>query len=186
MTTTKPQDLIDAIVSDHRQAEGVFDEIEASGDARLRRELVEHVITELVRHSVAEEMYLYPTARKVLPDGDELADHEIAEHAEAEKVMKAIEQTDADDPEFGRLVAELIADIRHHLRDEETDLLPRLRSACDAEELRELGRKFEQSKKAAPTRPHPSAPDRPPANKILGPGMGLIDRVRDAVSGRDA
>jgi len=26
--------------------------------------------TELVRHSVAEEQYLYPTARRVLPDGE--------------------------------------------------------------------------------------------------------------------
>jgi hypothetical protein len=50
--------------------------------------------------------------------------------------------------------------------------------------LCELGEKFEKSKKLAPTRPHPSAPDRPPANKILGPGVGLIDRMRDALSGR--
>jgi|1185.fasta_scaffold44018_2 hemerythrin superfamily protein len=185
MTTTKQQDLIDAIVTDHREVEAVFAEIEASGDARMRRELVEHVIAELVRHSVAEEMYLYPTARKVFADGDEIADHEIAEHADAEKVMKAIEKADETDAEFGRLVAELIADVRHHLKDEEGDLLPRLRAECDAAELLDLGRKFELSKKAAPTRPHPSAPDKPPANKILGPGVGLIDRVRDALSGRN-
>ena len=44
---------------------------------------------------------------------------------------------------------------------------------------------FVKSKKMAPTRPHPSAPDRPPANKILGPGVGLIDRMRDALTGRN-
>lgn len=186
MTTTQQQDLIDAIVSDHREAESVFAEIEASGDPRTRRELAEHVIVELVRHSVAEEQYLYPTARKALPNGDELADHELQEHAEAEEVMKAIENTEAGDPKFDELVAKLIADIRHHLQDEEKDLLPKLRAACDAGELRELGQKFERAKKMAPTRPHPSAPDRPPGNKILGPGVGLIDRVRDALSGRDS
>jgi hypothetical protein len=63
----------------------------------------------------------------VLPDGDEIADHEIAEHAEAEQIMKSIEQTDANDPELGRLATELIADTCHPLRDEETDLLQRLR-----------------------------------------------------------
>ena len=81
MTTTHQQDLIEAIVTDHREVEAVFAEIERSGDARNRRELVEHVIVELVRHSVAEEQYLYPTAREVLADGDELADHELEEHA---------------------------------------------------------------------------------------------------------
>jgi hemerythrin superfamily protein len=185
MTTTKQQDLVDAIVTDHREVQGVFAEIESSGDPRVRQELVEHVIVELVRHSVAEEQYLYPTARKALPDGDEVADHEIAEHAEAEELMKTLENTDATDPKFDELVGKLMADIRHHLEEEESDLLPKLRAACDAEELRELGKKFENSKKMAPTRPHPSAPDRPPANKILGPGMGLIDRMRDALTGRN-
>jgi hemerythrin superfamily protein len=185
MTTTEPQDLIDAIVTDHRAVQSVFAEIEASGDPRSQRDLVEHVIAELVRHSVAEEQYLYPTARRVLPDGDAIADHEIKEHAEAEEVMKSIEKTGSSDARFGELVRNLIADIRHHIDDEENDLLPKLRSACNAGELRELGEKFERAKKMAPTRPHPSAPDTPPANKILGPGIGLIDRMRDALTGRD-
>jgi len=185
VTTTKHQDLVDAIVADHREFEAVFDEIEASGDARMRRELVEHVIAELVRHSVAEEEYLYPTARKVLPDGDKIADHELEEHAEAEQVMKEIENTDATDPKFTERVDTLIADIRHHLKDEEEDLLPKLRKACSQQDLRDLGEKFERAKRMAPTRPHPSAPDKPPANKILGPGVGLIDKMRDALTKRN-
>ena len=89
------------------------------------------------------------------------------------------------------MTGKLIDAIRHHVEDEEKDLLPKLRDACDAcdacdaAELRELGEKFEHAKKMAPTRPHPAAPDRPPANKILGPGVGLIDRMRDALSGRN-
>lgn len=185
MTATTQQGLVDAIVADHRAVQGVFAEIEASADARHRRDLVEHVIAELVRHSVAEEQYLYPAARTALPDGDEVADHEIAEHAEAEEVMQELERTDPTDPRFDELVASLIGDVRHHIDEEERDLLPRLRAACGAAELRELGKKFEQAKRIAPTRPHPSLPDRPPANKVLGPGVGLIDRVRDALTKRN-
>ena len=184
MATADKHDLVEDIISDHREVEAVFSQIEAGGDDG-KRDLVEHVITELVRHSVAEEQYLYPTVRRVLPNGDQLADHELKEHAEAEEVMKAIEKTDAQDPKFDELVGKLIEDIRHHVQEEESDLLPQLRTACDAAELDELGEKFENSKKMAPTRPHPSAPDRPPANKILGPGVGLIDRMRDAITGRN-
>ena len=184
MATAHKHDLVDDIISDHREVEAVFSQIEAGGDDG-KRDLVEHVITELVRHSVAEEQYLYPTVRRVLPNGDQLADHELKEHAEAEEVMKAIEKTDAQDPKFDELVGKLIEDIRHHVQEEESDLLPQLRTACDAAELDELGEKFENSKKMAPTRPHPSAPDRPPANKILDPGVGLIDRMRDAITGRN-
>ncbi|MET8147111.1 hypothetical protein ACIBSW_12280 [Actinoplanes sp. NPDC049668] len=98
--------------------------------------------------------------------------------------MKAIEALDPTDPEFDRLFRKLAAEIRHHLRDEETNLFPRLRSVCTAQELAELGRKVAMVKKINPTRPHPSAPDRPPANKVLGPLTGLVDRIRDACSDR--
>ena len=183
MTTKQKHDLVDDIVADHRELEAVLAEIEFSDQPN--RELVEHVIAELVRHSVAEEQYLYPTARRVLPDGDALANHDLKEHAEAEEVMNAIEKTSPQDPRFDELVGKLIEDVRHHLQEEESDLLPKLRGACDAAELGELGEKFERSKKMAPTRPHPSAPDRSPANKILAPGGGLIDRLRDAITGRN-
>jgi hypothetical protein len=35
-----------------------------------------------------------------------------------------------------------------------------------------------------PTHPHPSAPDHPPLNKVLGLGAAVIDKARDAVTGR--
>lgn len=179
-------DLIEVITSDHREVEKVFNELESrSGSAEHRRQLADHVIAELVRHSVAEEMYMYPAARKALPDGDRIADHEIEEHSEAEEVMKELEGLEATDARFDELVMKLIADVRHHIEDEEGDLLPRLQQACSADELRELGSKVLRAKKMAPTRPHPSAPSKPPANMILAPGAGLIDRLRDALSGRD-
>ncbi|MCK9869497.1 hemerythrin domain-containing protein [Nocardiopsis dassonvillei] len=183
--TQKP-DLIEVIISDHRQVERIFTELEGPLSPEARKQLTEHVITELVRHSVAEEQHMYPAARRVLDDGDRIADHELQEHAEAEQVMKDLEGLDADDPEFQRLLNTLISDIRHHVEDEEKDLLPRLRAACTPEELRELGAKVVKAKEAAPTRPHPGAPDTPPANRILDPGAGLIDRMRDALSNRNS
>jgi hemerythrin superfamily protein len=178
--------LIDVIVSDHREVEKVFTELEdRTGSSEHRRQLADHVIAELVRHSVAEEMYMYPAARKALPDGDEIADHEIAEHAEAEEAMKELEGVEATDPMFNHLVDKLIRDVRHHIEEEESRLLPRLATSCSPDELRELGAKVLRAKKMAPTRPHPMAPDKPPLNMLLAPGAGLIDRMRDALSGRD-
>ena len=136
MTTPQQHDIVDEIIADHRQVEAVFGEIENSSDPSNRCELVEHVITELVRHSVGEEQYLYPTARNMLPDGEQVADHELKEHAEAEEVMKELENTDEDDPKFDALVRTLIDDIRHHVADEESELLPKLRDACDGAENR--------------------------------------------------
>ncbi|MGE2724447.1 hemerythrin domain-containing protein [Mycolicibacterium pulveris] len=185
MADVKTGNIIDDIVADHREFESVFTEIESAGEPRTQPELVEHVIAGIVRHAVAEEQYVYPAARRVLPDGDKLVEHEIEEHSQAEEVMKAIEKAGTDDPKYDELVREMIADIRHHIEDEEEKLLPQLREACPAEELGKLSEEFHRAKKMAPTRPHPMAPDRPPANKILGPGAGLVDRLRDALTGRN-
>lgn len=183
---TQQGDLVDVLVKDHRAVESAFEEYERGGLSEQERQgLVDHIITELVRHSVAEEQYLYPTARKSLPDGDSVADREIREHAEAEEVMKQLEGMEPSDAEYDGLVRKLIEDIRHHVDDEERDLFPRLRGSCSAEQLRELGSKITKAKEWAPTRPHPSAPDKPPANMILDPGAGMVDRLRDTLSGRD-
>lgn len=179
-------DLIAVILEDHRRFKAVFAELErpaAEGDGR--KDLVDHVIAELVRHEVAEEQFMYPAARSRLADGDELADHELEEHAGAEEVMKELEGLGPEDPRFEGLVARMVEDVRHHMDEEEQHLLPRLREACDEEELQHLGYQVLAAKEFAPTRPHPHAPDTPPANLLLGPGVGFIDKIRDALSGRD-
>ncbi|MEV6898764.1 hemerythrin domain-containing protein [Amycolatopsis sp. NPDC051372] len=186
MTTTKHEtDLITVIVDDHHAVERVFTELESGADdPEHRKDLVDHVIAELVRHSVAEEQHMYPAAREHLDGGDELADHEIEEHAEAEKVMKDLARLDPGDEQFETLLAKLMEDIRHHVKDEEEDLLPKLRAACTPEQLQDLGKKVLAAKEHAPTRPHPAAPDRPPANLVLDRGAAFVDKIRDALTGR--
>lgn len=180
------KNLVMVITTDHRAVEAAFTELETKTmSPQTRRDLVDHVIAELVRHSVAEEQFMYPAVRKHVTGGDEIADHEIEEHAEAERVMKELDELDVTDPRFEPTLRELMSDIRHHVDEEESTLLPKLSAACSIDELQDLGMKVEAAKLVAPTRPHPSAPDTPPANLVLDPGAGLVDRIRDAISGRN-
>ncbi|TDB70153.1 hemerythrin domain-containing protein [Micromonospora sp. KC723] len=182
---TTQRDVVDILMADHREVEAIFVELESrQGTPERRRQLADVVIAELVRHAVAEEAYVYPAARRALPDGDQVAEHEISEHADAERTMKELEALDPSDARFDELLAHLTRTIRHHVQDEESDLFPRLRAVLAREELVELAGKVQAAKKVAPTRPHPAAPDHPPANKLLAPGAGLVDRMRDALSGR--
>ncbi|MFD5268081.1 hemerythrin domain-containing protein [Streptomyces sp. NPDC058335] len=177
--------VIDELVTDHREVEELFGKIEALPSGNKDRKMyADQVTMELVRHSVAEEAYLYPAVREHVAGGDALADKELEDHAKAEQIMKDLESCEADDPQFDRLVGMLMSEIREHIADEEGNLFPRLRSACPPDALDDLGDKVRMAKKTAPTRPHPSAPDKPPANKMLAPGVGMVDRMRDALSGR--
>jgi hypothetical protein len=95
-----------------------------------------------------------------------------------------LERTNTDDPEMSPLLQQLMDEVAAHVEDEENNLFPMLRQACSSEMLGDLGDKVRRAKAMAPTRPHPSAPDTPPANKLLAPGAGLVDRARDFVTGR--
>ena len=182
------RDVIEVLTHDHREVEQMFAELEslrgATGAAQRtrRKDLVDQVTIELVRHSVAEEAEVYPrVAEKVSAAEVERAK---SEHAEAEETLKRLERLQPDDPSFAGELTTLMEEIRQHVAEEEGEMFPHMREVFTEDELVELGGKVEAVKKIAPTRPHPSAPDEPPGDKLLGPVTGLLDRLRDAVGKR--
>ena len=189
MTTRDPHppaDIVDVLTTDHRAVEELFDRLLADGTTspRFRRDMVDVLIAELMRHATAEEQYLYPAVRRHLPDGAELADRELVEHAQAEALMSRLMDTDAEDPLFDTLIGQLALDVRQHVHEEETALFPRLRATVDPATLVALGTEILGAKMVAPTRPHPAGPHHPPVNRIAGPVMGLVDRAVDSLTDR--
>lgn len=181
---TANEDVIDILTTDHRQMLELLGEIEQTSDPGQRRDLTDTVIAEVMRHAVAEEMYVYPAMEEHLPNGREEVEHDKQEHDEIVQVMKRLEDADAAEPRFMELVEELQSQLRHHVDDEETDQFPKLREHIPADRLIELGEKVETAKKLAPTRPHPSAPHSELFHKTIGPGVGMVDRLLDKLTGR--
>jgi hemerythrin-like domain-containing protein len=184
------RDVIEVLEHDHREVEDMFGELESlrgasSEDAKARRkEVTEQVTIELVRHSVAEEVLVYPEVERKV--SKEEVEHAREEHAEAEETLQKLEKLDADDPAFDDELATLMAEIRHHIEDEEGEMFAHMRQAMDQEELRKLGARVEAFKKVAPTRPHPNVPNTPLARTAAGPAASLFDRMRDLATGRGA
>ncbi|MFJ9591757.1 hemerythrin domain-containing protein [Streptomyces virginiae] len=164
-------DVITELTADHREMDETFDIIERAVLAGERQTAAERLTIELVRHTVTEEEHLYPTLREVFPDGDLIADREIAEHARMEKILKDLEGLDADGPDFDPLVAALRAEVTAHVWDEEENLFPRLREACAQESLERMGENIRRAKTRSPA--HPTTPC-----------AGLVDLARALVTTR--
>jgi hemerythrin superfamily protein len=179
-------DVVDELVDDHREALELLDRIAASANPDERRELADAVIAAVVRHSVSEEMYVYPAVREHVPGGEEAVEHDTKEHKELEHVMKQLEDVPATERRFDDLVREMQDKLRHHAQDEETEQFPRLRAQVPHDKLVELREKVDTAKRVAPTRPHPEAPNSELFHKMVGPGVGLVDRLRDRLGGRSA
>src|SRR4051794_38421233 len=182
------RDVIEVLEHDHREVEQMFSELESlrgastDEDRSRRKELAEQVTIELVRHSVAEEVLVYPQVeRKVSADE---AEHARKEHAEAEETLQRLEKLDADDSDFDDELATLMSEIRHHIEDEEGEMFAHMREVIDEDELRKLGERVEAFKKVAPTRPHPNVPNEALPRTAAGPAASMFDRMRDLATGR--
>jgi hemerythrin superfamily protein len=173
---------IKLIKQDHDIVEGLFRRWEeASPGPGGQGELVEAIIRELSVHAAIEEQALYPVMRQTLPDGDRLVEEALEEHQEAKEALAALGRKGPDDVDFEPTVDSLIKDVRHHIQEEEGELLPKLESALSQNRLEDLGRKLQAAKEGAPTRPHPHAPATPPGNVAAGAVASVVDRTRDAV-----
>ncbi|MFC3575071.1 hemerythrin domain-containing protein [Streptomyces yaanensis] len=177
-------DAIELLKRDHRMVEQLFRDYHAAASAGQRRAVVEIMIRELSKHAALEELMVYPLAKKALPDGQQVIDEHLAEHMAVKKILLALDKHSADDDRANELVEELRKEITEHVREEEGELMPKLRDAVSQKELEELGQRLTQAKRTAPTRPHPNAPAEPPALAIAGPVAAAYDRLRDRLQGR--
>src|SRR3954470_16229549 len=182
------RDVIEILEHDHREVEAMFTELESlrgvstDEEKSRRKDLADQVTIELVRHSVAEEVLVYPRVEKDI--SAEEAEHARKEHAEAEETLQRLEKLDADDPAFDDELATLMSEIRHHIEDEEGEMFAHMREVIDEDELRKLGKRVEAFKKVAPTRPHPNVPNEALPRTAAGPAASMFDRMRDLATGR--
>ncbi|GAA0930291.1 hemerythrin domain-containing protein [Streptomyces thermoalcalitolerans] len=177
-------DAIELLKHDHRRVEQLFRDYRAAASRTQRRAVVELMIRELSQHAALEEMMLYPLAKKVLPDGEQKIDEHLSEHMAVKKLLFALDRLPSGDEREAGLVAELKQEIDEHIREEEGETMPALRDRVSQEKLDELGRLLDRARRTAPTRPHPNAPDQPPALAVLGPVAAAYDRLRDRLHGR--
>jgi hypothetical protein len=185
-TTVAPPSIITYLIGQQRQVSLVFSQLEKLHDApsEQARDLVHQVVIGLMKNSVVEEIHLFPFVRDRLPDGDEIADREIAAMAEAEQTMKELEDLDPNDSRFWPTIRRLMAQVTPVVYEQQFILFPLMQKTCSNEELLTLGGRAQDSAKVAPTRPHPDSPKEGAALQMLAPGVGLVDRLRDMLTGR--
>jgi hypothetical protein len=176
---------IDLLVGEHRELESLFRRYETLRDGQAKS-LFDKLEIAVSKHAAIEEEYLYPALRECVTTGDLLADKALAEHQEVKETLAALEQLDPGSAEFDVGVAKVIRSVRTHIQQEEHDpgLFPLLRQRLSVEQLEALGESLASAQQTAPTRPHPHAPNKPPANKIASIATAAIDRARDALTRR--
>jgi len=169
----------DAILIDHQKINECYKNYKQAITSDDRKKWLHQLIWEIARHSIAEEIVVYPEMEKRLPAGKELAEKSRQEHLQVKNLLYSIDSQSSRDTEIVGLVDELMTVLGTHIMDEEQRDIPNLIAQLTITEQEHLGKTFERTKKFAPTRPHPSAPDKPPFETAVGLLSAPIDKLMD-------
>lgn len=78
--------ITDAIVKDHRELEQYYNEVINSNDPDHQERYQNQFTWELARHSVGEELVVYPSFEKNISNGKAMAEHDRQEHHKVEPI----------------------------------------------------------------------------------------------------
>lgn len=174
-------DALTLLHDDHETVEALFQRYEGLGPRahKGRRDVVDRIIRELSVHAAVEEQVLYPVARKLSDESEDMTLESLEEHHVVKWMLSELEKMDPEHERFDAKVTVLIENVRHHVEEEERDLFVAIREQLDADDLEAIGEAIREAKRTAPTHPHPRAADEPPANVVQGAIAGLVDRLSD-------
>jgi iron-sulfur cluster repair protein YtfE (RIC family) len=136
-------DVIQLLETDHREVEDLFAKAESTTGA-AKQQVVTKIASELTLHAAVEEEVVYPAMREA--GLNDIVDEAEQEHGKLKDLVAQLEAMDATTDEVDAVLAELKADVQHHVEEEESEGFPKLRAAVESAELESLGTAVEEAK----------------------------------------
>ncbi|KAM3448600.1 hypothetical protein MY3296_007633 [Beauveria thailandica] len=175
--------ISDAIIKDHRELKQYYDEVVNNPSNHDHQQRYGNQFTwELARHSVGEELVVYPALENYLGDrGKQLADSDRKEHHEVKEMLKVFQNMSSSDKDYIAQLKKIWSSLNEHIKEEEERDLPALEQALQAAhgESSSMAESFGRTKAFVPSRSHPSAGEKPPFETVMGLLTAPIDHVAD-------
>jgi hemerythrin superfamily protein len=165
-------DVFTMLRNDHRQVEGLLSRLGDSQPGPERDTIILELTKALTLHMQFEEQQLYPF---VVDVDKEMAEEASTEHRLAREALGKLADL-ASAPGFGAAVDMLTGGIGHHVEEEENEVFPRLREACDGATIESLAETLQRMKVDAGV---------PPFDPDTASKEELLELARDAgIDGR--
>jgi hemerythrin superfamily protein len=123
------------LMQDHRRVQKLFKDFEKvdRDDDEAVRELVETACLELQIHSMLEEEIFYPAVRAQAQTQEEedLLNEAEVEHESVDELIAKLHDLEADDAMYCAYFSVLIEYVKHHVKEEEQELFPRVEGMKD-------------------------------------------------------
>lgn len=176
------EDVVSFLKTQHEQVKTLFGAVlRTRGEARVKAFVTLRRM--MAVHETAEEEIVHPAARREIPGGDAIVAARLREEKAAKSALADLESLDMDSPEFETKLSDLSKDVIAHAESEEAEEFELLGECLDAPRLERMRKAVALAEAVAPTRPHAGV-ESAAANVIVGPFASMVDRARDALSGK--
>lgn len=146
-------DVITLLKNDHREVKEMFDRVERLGEraGQQRSKLGEQICKALELHSKFEEEEFYPRFRERAEDHEERTQllEALEEHGIVDRLVSELKGMDPSDERYEAKLSVVMESARHHIKEEEREMLPMARDLMERKELMELGERFMEAKRRA-------------------------------------
>jgi len=114
--------IVQMLKEDHSKVKDLFEEFD-SAEGRERGEIAKTAIQELEVHADLEETLIYPAIRKEI-DEDDMMNEAVEEHHLVHVLIKELKKLKPNDEKFQAKFKVLGELVKHHIEEEEEEMLP--------------------------------------------------------------
>jgi hypothetical protein len=138
-----PNPAVALLREDHDRVRELFDRFETARGRAAKVKIVRRALDELKVHAAVEEELFYPAVRKSV--GKEVMNEADEEHHVAKLLVAELAAMDGSETHFDAKFTVLAENVRHHMKEEENEMLPAARKAkVDFEALAERMRRRQE------------------------------------------
>ena len=175
--------LLDQIKQDHNEAKSFFSEYQRfreRADFHEAKKWFNQWSWAIARHSIAEEVVVYPALSKKLPKYK--IEDLLSDHQEVKENLSKLEKLPVEEREFDRIMIATQNSLVEHMSKEELEEIPEFERVSSQDDIEQIVRQFERRKAIVPTRAHPNAPTNPYLESLVGLFTAPMDKIKDIFS----
>src|SRR4051812_9130985 len=135
-------DAVQMLREDHRKVQELFRQFEEAEDNRTKKQIAQTTLKELKVHAALEEELFYPAVRQQI-DEEEKIDEAEEEHHVAKLLIAELSKMKPSDKRFDAKFKVLAESVKHHIEEEEGEVIPEVEGELDTDTL---GEKMAQRK----------------------------------------
>jgi hemerythrin superfamily protein len=145
-------DAIEMLKAQHREVEALFEKYDEKGDAAIKgkQQIFDSIADALAIHATIEEKHFYPAVKAKRTE--DILLEALEEHLGIKRVIADLLEIDSSDDTFDAKVKVLKEQVEHHVKEEESDLFPKVKKIFDTKELTAIAVQMQGTMKTLQTK----------------------------------